>query len=171
MWVVEGQENLGGYSEREAEIVQLKQWAAEMRLSCQAKVFGDVTVRRLVRDEMDVLLINAEGAKNVLGVNGREQSLAILFCDMGNFTEFAVSQLPYDVVHLLNRYYHAMGETVMANGGYIDKYLGDGLMAFFGLDGGEPADFCRQAVRASFQMQARISLLNQYAKKYFGHRF
>src|SRR5262249_55518090 len=50
------------------------------------------------------------------------------------FTSLAEGRLPYDVVFVLNRYFAAMGRAVEAAGGRVDKFIGDGVMALFGID-------------------------------------
>jgi hypothetical protein len=55
--------------------------------------------------------------------------------DPGDFTRVSERLLAYDIVHMLNRYFRKMGEAIFRNGGHIDKYMGDGLMALFGLEG------------------------------------
>jgi adenylate cyclase len=79
--------------------------------------------------------------------------------------------MPYDVVHLLNRYFLVMGDAVLENGGTIDKYIGDGLMALFGVEGGEPRDLCLAAVRAGLRMLENLAHLNRYLKEHFEVEF
>ena len=66
--------------------------------------------------------------------HGGERYVAILFADIRGFTSISEGQLPYDVVFLLNRYFRATGQAVQAAGGRLDKFIGDGVMAIFGLD-------------------------------------
>jgi adenylate cyclase len=79
--------------------------------------------------------------------------------------------MPYDVVHILNRYFLLMGDAVLENGGYIDKYIGDGLMALFGVEGGKPRDLCLVAIRTGLQMLDNLANLNRYLKEHFGIEF
>ena len=65
---------------------------------------------------------------------GREQEIVILFADLRDFTQLAETRLPYDVVFILNRYFEEMGQAIEAAAGHVDKFIGDGLMALFGLD-------------------------------------
>ena len=57
-----------------------------------------------------------------------------MFCDIRDFTGFSELLSPYDVMFVLNRFFHQMGEVIERNGGYIDKFIGDGVMALFGID-------------------------------------
>ena len=66
-------------------------------------------------------------------LQGREQEIAILFADIRSFTNFSESKLPYDVVFVLNRYFDSMGRAIREGGGHLDKFIGDGVMALFGL--------------------------------------
>jgi adenylate cyclase len=50
----------------------------------------------------------------------------------------AEKALPYDIIHILNRYFETIGEIIDQNEGFIDKYMGDGIMVIFGLDKNEP---------------------------------
>jgi class 3 adenylate cyclase/nitrite reductase/ring-hydroxylating ferredoxin subunit len=101
----------------------------------------------------------------------RELELAILFSDIRGFTTFSETQLPYDVVHILNRYFHAMGGAIREHGGYIDKYMGDGIMALFGLDGNDPDEACRSAIRAAQEMTHRLARENEHLAAQFDTRF
>jgi hypothetical protein len=60
-----------------------------------------------------------------------------------------------------------MGAAVLRHGGYIDKYMGDGLMALFGLDADDPERACRQAVLAALDMQHDLPGLNRYLAEHF----
>ena len=68
-------------------------------------------------------------------------------------------KLPYDVVFVLNQYFKAMGEAVDGAGGKLDKFIGDGVMALFGIDEG-PDEGCRRAMDAARRMAAALAQLN-----------
>ena len=92
----------------------------------------------------------------------------MLFCDVNGFTEFAAGRMPYDVVHVVNRLFLRIGEAVLANAGYIDKYLGDGLLAIWGIEGGAPRELILNAVRAALLMQYSVRELSGHLASHFG---
>lgn len=92
--------------------------------------------------------------------HGGERYVAILFADIRGFTSISEGRLPYDVVFLLNRYFRATGQAVQSAGGRLDKFIGDGVMAIFGLDR-EPDVACRQALDAARRMALALDDLNE----------
>ena len=92
--------------------------------------------------------------------SGEELEIAILFADLRGFTKFSDTRLPYDVVYVLNRYFAAMGTAVASAGGRIDKFIGDGVMALFGLDG-RPGAAAREALMGAKAMAEALKVLNQ----------
>jgi adenylate cyclase len=69
------------------------------------------------------------------------------------------ARLPFDVVFILNRLFAVVGEAIAKHGGKIDKYLGDGMMAIFGVQTGEAAG-CRQALGAARAIDMALDRLN-----------
>ena len=63
---------------------------------------------------------------------GSRREMTILFCDMKGFTVLSEGMTPAALVNVLNRYITVMSEPVRRNNGIIDKYIGDGIMAFWG---------------------------------------
>jgi len=78
---------------------------------------------------------------------------------MRDFTAMAENRLPYDVVFVLNRYFAAMGMAVEEAGGRVDKFIGDGIMAVFGVEKGVEAG-CANAILAARRMAERLIEVN-----------
>jgi adenylate cyclase len=91
--------------------------------------------------------------------HGEELEIAVLFADLRGFTRLSENRLPYDVVFLLNRYFASMGMAITGAGGRLDKFIGDGVMALFGVDDGAEAG-CRNAIRAARRMSEELNTLN-----------
>lgn len=68
----------------------------------------------------------------LLASKGERRVMTILFCDMKGFTDISEGLTPATLVNLINGYLTAMSEPVHRNGGIIDKYIGDAVMAFWG---------------------------------------
>jgi adenylate cyclase len=163
--VHEGLENLNPRNPAEQMLAMRKGLEPNIRLACQSRATGDCRVRRLVLDDIDADSAIAAGAARP---SGREMKVAILFTDIKDFTPMAEHQLPHDVVHILNRYFRMLGEIVFQHDGYVDKYIGDGMMALFGLDDTDPTFICLDAISAALEIQEQHPDLNAYLKKYFG---
>ncbi len=162
--ILEHPENLDPRNAVETRLARAKGFDDNIRLACQTTITGDVKLRRLVIDEED-LQIAQDGTPQT---TGKDRQLAILFSDIRNFTPFAESHLPYDVIHILGRYFRKVGEPVIRHGGYIDKYMGDGIMAIFGLERASAAEACLDAVAAGLGMQDSLLELNEYIENYRG---
>ena len=91
---------------------------------------------------------------------GQERTIAVLFADLRTFTGIAEQKLPYDLVFLLNSYFEAVGNAITGAGGIVDKFIGDGVMALFGVDSG-PEEGCRQALTAAKIMVANVNALSR----------
>ncbi|WCL50436.1 adenylate/guanylate cyclase domain-containing protein [Leptospira sp. GIMC2001] len=165
--VLKNPEHLSKPTEAESNLILERGFEDGIRLGCQAKVQGDVEIRLLVRDNLDYEDIKLRKQKTT----GREDNLAILFSDIRSFTTFSENNLPYDIIHILNRYFEVMGQIVLDNGGYLDKYIGDGLMANFGLKQNDPVSICLRAVDAGLKMIDALEGINEYAKSQLNHEF
>jgi adenylate cyclase len=165
--VLENLDHVCPRNDAESQLAERRGFTDDIRLACQSHIDGDVIIRRLVVDECDRNLVNAETPMAV----GREACIAVLFADIRGFTPFTARTLPYDVVHILNRYFQAVGNAIMANGGVIDKYIGDAVMALFGLDGSDPRTACLQAIRAALAMRKAVAEFNSYLDQVFHEHF
>ncbi|MEP6673297.1 MAG: adenylate/guanylate cyclase domain-containing protein [Chthoniobacter sp.] len=148
----------------EAEIARMHNWPDEIRLACQLQSANDLRVERIMRQDVQ----RDKTADPVAAERSEELPLAVLFCDVNGFTEFAAERMPYDVVHVVNRLFLRIGEAVLGNSGYIDKYLGDGLLALWGIDGGTPPELILNAVRAALLMQHTVRELSDHLSPHFG---
>jgi class 3 adenylate cyclase len=97
----------------------------ELRLKAQIReTFGKYVDPRIVAGLLD--------RPELTDVKGSRRVMTISFCDMRGFTEFSEGMTPTALVTVLNRYMTLMSEPVRNNNGIIDKYIGDGIMAFWG---------------------------------------
>jgi adenylate cyclase len=127
-----------------------------IRLACQLRPTVEVQVTPL----LPPLAQAADGLTRIDAMQGAEREIAVMFGDIRGFTALSEGRLPYDVVFILNRYFAAMGRAVESAGGRIDKFVGDGIMALFGLTG-DAASGCREALAAARLMSLRLVELNQ----------
>ena len=127
-----------------------------VRLACQLRPRGTVEVMPLLPPFAHA----ADGRQRVDSAQGSEREIAILFADIRGFTTLAEGRLPYDVVFILNRYFTAMGRAVEAAGGRVDKFIGDGVMALFGIESDARAA-SRAALDAARLMSERLEELNR----------
>lgn len=137
-----------------------------VRLACQTRISGDVSLRRLVLDSADANMVR-DAIQNPTDISsGEEKTLAILFADLAGFTTFSENLPPYDVIHTLNRYYHDVGRIIGAQGGMINSYAGDGFMALFGLH--DETDAAYNAVKAGLKILGSLDCLAGYLKPLYG---
>jgi adenylate cyclase len=163
--ILDGLANVSPRTNAERAIAEARGWGPFTRLACQTRVHGEVIVERIIRSAADATRIRAEEANTQ---PGRELMLAIMFCDLRNFTPLMEQHLPHDVVHLLNRHFEAVGEPILNNNGYIDMYVGDALVAHYGLDRAPAERACVDAVRSALLMIESLEDLNRRVLTEFG---
>jgi len=167
--IIEGVEHCAPRNEKEEPLDERLHFGPEIRLACQTTITGDIKIRRLVLDDEDIELVTQLAAGKAPTSAGEEMNLAILFADIRGFTPFAERLLPYDVVHVLNRYYYEVGQAIARYGGHIDNYMGDGLLALFGMD--EANGAALQAVKAGLGMIEAVEHLKPYVQAIYGRSF
>jgi adenylate cyclase len=86
------------------------------------------------------------------------KELTILFSDISGFTKWSSDKQPEQVHNFLSDYLESMAEILFAHGGTVDKFMGDGILAFFG-DPLEMPDHCERCLRAAIAMQKKVLLL------------
>ncbi len=154
--VGEGSENLPPASPKESRVLRRVGAPPKVRLACQTRPTRDVEVTPLLPPTAGPSASHPHPDY----LQGSEQEIAILFADMRDFTRLAEKKLPYDVVFLLNRYFRSLGEAVEHAGGQVDKFIGDGVMALFGVASG-PERGCREALAAARAIAEALDELNR----------
>jgi adenylate cyclase len=126
-----------------------------IRLACQLRPQADVAVIPLLPAN-----VGADFVRNRSRVNiGEERYIVSMFIDMRGSTRLAEARLPFDIVFLINRFLEAASQAVVDAGGQPNQFVGDGLLALFGLDT-DPASACRQAVRAASMVASNVEYMN-----------
>jgi class 3 adenylate cyclase len=127
------------------------------------KMIHGLAERQRIRDLFGVYL-SPEVSRVILeggvALQGEARQVSILFCDIREFTRFSATRSPREVVSRLNRFFGRMTGVIRAQGGEINKFLGDGFMAVFGAPVHYP-DHARRAVEAALQMERELAALNQ----------
>ena len=167
--IVEGLEYCVARNDLEQKLADRLHFRPDIRLACQTTISKDVKLRRLVLDDEDIQLTDQQSVGAAPTSVGEEKRLAVLFSDIRGFTPFAEALPPYDVVHVLNRYFNDMGLVINRNGGQIDNYMGDGLMALFGMENESGAAL--QAVKAGVEMLAATEHLKPYLEAIYSRSF
>jgi adenylate cyclase len=97
---------------------------------------------------------------NVLpALGGETRNVTIFFSDVAGFSLIAEKLAPTDLVALINEYLSAMTDIIQAHGGFVDKYIGDAIVAIFGAPLDDP-DHAANAVRAALRCRERLAELN-----------
>ncbi len=91
------------------------------------KFMKDTFSSYLSGDLLNQLIANPESLK----LGGEKKNLSILFSDIRGFTTLSESMTPEKLIEILNRYFTPMTQAVLDNGGMLDKYIGDAVMAFY----------------------------------------
>lgn len=154
-------------------------WALWTVAFFTAAFIADATAlrsRRLVHDAA-AAVIDAERARQTLGVyvseevaavalaeggalpGGHRQAVAVMFCDLAGFTAYAARIPAERLIGELNAYLEVMVAAIRAEGGVIDKYIGDSIMAVFGVPSALP-DSASRALRAAVAMQRALDRHN-----------
>lgn len=110
--------------------------------------------------QSEAIARSLEAAASPQEVRGQTRIVTVLFADVRNFTSFAESHSPQDVVALLNAYFGAIVPVIEEHGGTLNTYMGDGIMVIFGAP--EPCpDHALRAVRCAVAILGRVRGLRE----------
>ncbi len=126
-----------------------------VRLACQLRPNHDIAFFLVFPPQM-----SAAGARRSAGIRiGEERYIVSMFVDMRRSTTLAEKRLPFDTVFIMNRFLAAVSSAIEAAGGRPNQFVGDGILALFGLDK-DPATACRQAINAVARIAVNVEQLN-----------
>jgi adenylate cyclase len=160
-WVLPVAELQSGITAAYLMTVVLRLTGEERERSRMRQVFG-----RYVSDEVVKVLL-ADDRK--LDLAGEAKVVTVLFSDIRGFTTFSEKLSAHEVVEMLNAYFTRVCEPILAQGGTVDKYIGDAVMAVFGSPVTYP-DHARRAVRAAVGMAREAEAFKAWMRNRFPDR-
>ncbi len=101
----------------------------------------------------------ASGKMPALG--GEMRNVTMFFSDLAGFSSIAEKMTPGELVALMNEYLSAMTDIIESHGGYVDKYIGDSIVAMFGAPADDP-DHAQNAVAAALKCHEKLAELNAH---------
>ncbi|MCL2271236.1 MAG: adenylate/guanylate cyclase domain-containing response regulator [Treponema sp.] len=116
--------------------------------------------RYVPADVMDEIISDTARKANV----SENRNISILFSDIRDFTSISENQDAQGVVNLLNSYFSSMGCEIISENGYIDKFIGDAIMAVFGASQ-DSENSTVNAIRAGIKMLASLEKFNNAAEE------
>lgn len=132
-----------------------------------AIAFDEMTAGLKERDKVKSLFSKFHGssvADNLINsdvvLGGKSKEVVVFFSDIRGFTEYSESRSAQEVVDMLNEYFGVMVEIINKNGGVVDKFIGDAIMAVWGAPETSPND-ALNAVTACLQMRTSLNELNK----------
>jgi adenylate cyclase len=145
-------------SAREAFVLERVGAGADpsIRLACQLRPQGDIAVVPILQPTIGAASVRSRQRMHV----GEERYVVSMFVDLRGSTTLGESRLAFDVVVLINRFVEAVSRGVTEAGGQPNQFIGDGVLALFGL-GTDKANACRQSLRAGALIAGNIAHLNE----------
>jgi adenylate cyclase len=110
------------------------------------------------------------GETAMAATEGQRRVMTVMFCDMKGFTALSEGVTPQGLVKIMNRYLSTMSEPIHAHRGVIDKYIGDGIMAYWGPPFVGEAEQAKCACSAAIDMISRLDTLRKELPELLGLR-
>ena len=126
-----------------------------IRLACQLRPQSDVAVIPILQPNVGAGFVRGRQRMHI----GEERYVVSMFIDMRGSTKLSEVRLPFDIVFLINRFVEAASRAITDAGGQPNQFVGDGVLALFGLDVDRPTA-CRQALRAASLVASNVAYLN-----------
>ncbi|MBP1817542.1 response regulator [Mycobacterium sp. OAE908] len=135
------------------QAAELAEWNAELESRVAQQVSELERTNRLRRFLSPQLADLVVGDESLLASHRRE--IVVLFTDLRNFTPFAETSEPEEVMGVLAEYHHAIGRLVHAYEGTLERFTGDGIMVFFN-DPVQCDDPAQRAVRMALEIRDAV---------------
>jgi class 3 adenylate cyclase len=110
------------------------------------------------------------GETAIAATEGQRRVMTVMFCDMKGFTALSEGVTPQGLVKIMNRYLSTMSAPIHAHRGVIDKYIGDGIMAYWGPPFVGEAEQAKCACSAAIDMISRLDTLRKELPELLGLR-
>jgi adenylate cyclase len=123
-----------------------------VRLACQLRPTGAIEVRPLAVPRGRTAAFEGWGPN-------AEREVVVLFADLRRWTGLSEQHLPFDLVYVLDQYFEAVGDAVREAGGIPNQFIGDSVMALFGLET-DTVTAARQALAAAEAIERRMAAVN-----------
>jgi adenylate cyclase len=115
--------------------------------------------RFLAPEVVEMVVNNPEGVR----LGGINQKVSVMFADIRGFTTLSERMAPQTIVEILNEYFTRVTDVIFDNGGTLDKYIGDAVMAVFGAPISKGND-ALNAVKAAAELQRLVVEMNRDAR-------
>lgn len=132
-----------------------------------ATAFDSMTEGLKERDKVKTLFNKFHGSsvtedlmKKDVSIGGQTKEVIVFFSDIRGFTAFSEKRKPEEVVGMLNEYFAVMVKIINANGGIVDKFIGDAIMAVWGVPKSTKQD-AHNAIKACLEMRRALADLNE----------
>ncbi|MBF0240441.1 MAG: hypothetical protein HQM12_22280 [SAR324 cluster bacterium] len=175
------------YDLQEAEIEKIQRYVSQIASAINnAKLFEELKTTRIQLAESEkvaamtktfekfvpkpfLLRIAREGLENIELGKGQSDNITILFSDIRSFTALSESMTAQELMNFLNSYLQRMSIPIHEFGGFIDKFIGDAIMALFDFPDRNDSEEAESAVKAAIAMQNALKLYNQHRSSH-GYR-
>ena len=119
----------------------------------ERRVIKDMFSRYLSNDIVNHLMESPE----LVNPGGSKKTATVFFADIRGYTAFSETQEPEDIIEILNEYFREAVEIVIEHGGYIDKFIGDCIMAAWGVPLSDAAEDAYRAVKCAVEIQRLVA--------------
>ncbi|MGK5092558.1 adenylate/guanylate cyclase domain-containing protein [Deltaproteobacteria bacterium TL4] len=106
--------------------------------------------------------IAQDGLDSIELGKGQSATITIMFSDIRSFTELSETMTAQDLMNFLNTYLQKMSDPIHQYGGFVDKFIGDAIMALFDFPDNSKAEETESALRAAIAMQEILKVYNQH---------
>jgi adenylate cyclase len=164
---VDNMQKTAAFSEEELNVFSViaAQAAAAIDVATAHAQLAESAIQRsalerfLAPEVVEMVVNNPEGVR----LGGVNQKVSVMFADIRGFTELSERMAPEKIVELLNEYFTRVTDVIFDNGGTLDKYIGDAVMAVFGAPISKGND-AYNAVKAATELQRLVAEMNRDAK-------